>query len=323
MNSFSRFAFQPDGLRSAESPELTLFMLVTNRDCILAHYSILSYRKLWRIDKSFVLEIYANCLTPENKDRYFGVWRELPYVTIRDNEAGGKIVRRKGGVFLTPEGRQMQYEDNCEHYDEVWTREHQLARTPFWATVDADFEILEPDFIPTMVERLRADKSLAGISTDYGSTNDGVFDTYSNSVIMLNERWHTWFCIYRRETGIYLRQVSSFYFERLLPNGRRHVFDSYANVQQHFIRQGYRMEALVQSFQRQFIHYGAFSKNKSITARNVRLYRRLAIGAKRGMIPLPFLSKLNSLTCRISLRIFDQLFSKAVAERGVYDFETE
>jgi len=306
---------------SARTPELTLFMLVTNRDCVLANYSILSYRKLWKIYDSFVLEVYANCLKEEKKARYFPQWQKLPYVSIRDNEANGKLVRRKGESFVSPEGRTFRYEESCEYYDEVWTREHQLTKTPFWATVDADFELLAPQFIVEMMNALRADPTLAGISTDHGSTAE-VFDTYSKELIRLNERWHTWCCIYRRETGRYLREVSSFYWETILPEGLRHAFDSYAKFQQHLIGTGYRMAALPDRFQPQFIHYGAFSKNKSVTEKNVYLYRHLAIAAKRGA-PLPLFGKLNWLIRHTAFRIFDRLFSGAVAERKVWDWDSD
>jgi hypothetical protein len=301
-------------------PELTLFMLVTNRDCLLAHYAILAYRKLWRIYPSFVVEVYANCLSPENKARYFPTWRDLPYVSIRDNEANGKLLRVKGSTFRTPEGVELRYDDNCEHYDEVWTREHQRASTPLWATVDADFELLRPEFFREMVTLLKADSKVAGVSTDYSPT-ESTFDSYSNEVIVLNERWHTWCCIYRRETAGYLSQVSSFYVEHILPSGRRHAFDSYANVQQLFLSNGYRMIALNENFQHQFIHYGAFSKNKSITEKNVRIYRFLAIAAKRGLLRLPYCGKLNALTRRLARRTLDRIFAKAIAERRVYDFD--
>jgi len=302
-------------------PELTLFMLVTNRDCVIANYAVHSYRKLWDLYNSFVLEIYANCLTPENKRRYFPKWKRLSYVSIRDNESERQVVRRKGAHFSTPEGLQLRFAESCEHYDEVWTREHQLAKTPFWATVDADFEVLEPHFLPRMMDMVRGDTSIAGVSTDYSPTNDNYFDTYSNAIIRLNERWHTWCCIYRQETGRYLRDVSSFYFERILPDEKRDAFDSYANVQQHLLQSGYRMAVLPSEFQRQFIHYGAFSKNRSITRGNVHLYRRLAIAAQRGLVSPAVSYRLNAFTSRASRRVFNSLFSKAVAERHVFDFD--
>jgi hypothetical protein len=173
-----------------------------------------------------------------------------------------------------------------------------------------------------MLDRLRADASLAAVSTDYTATED-IFDTYSNEVILLNERWHTWCCIYRRETGRLVGEVSTFYIEQILPSGRRHAFDSYASFQQHLLRNGYKMSVLPGDYQRQFIHYGAFSKNKSITEKNVLVYRRLAIAAKRGVIPFPHCGRVNALTRRACSQIFNRIFSGAVTERGVYDFDTK
>jgi hypothetical protein len=49
----------------------------------------------------------------------------------------------------------------------------------------------------------------------------------------------------------------------------------------------------------------------------------LAIASKRGLIRLPFCGRLNSLTRRIASRVFHEVFSKAVDERRVYDFESE
>ena len=72
---------------------------------------------------------------------------------------------------------------------------------------------------------------------------------------------------------------------------------------------------------RQFIHYGAFSKNKSITRRNIGLYRRLAIAARRGLVPPRFSARLNTFTLHLSQQVFDRIFYDAVAERRVYDFE--
>ena len=174
------------------NPELTLFMLVTNRDCVLADFAIHSYRKVFKRYPRFLLEVYANCLSPGNKQRCFRRWKRLPYVSLRDNQAERTIERRIGAHFHSPEGIPLRYDDNCEHYDEVWTREHQLAKTPFWATVDADFEALAPDFLLAMMETLRSNPSLAGISTDYSPLNENLFDTYSNAVIRINQRWHTW-----------------------------------------------------------------------------------------------------------------------------------
>ena len=138
----------------------------------------------------------------------------------------------------------------------------------------------------TMLRQLEIDNTLAGISTDYSATIPSIFDSYSGETIMLNERWHIWCCIYRSTVAPYLGEVSSFYYERRLPNGRRHAFDSYSYFQ-HLLttKYGFRFAALDSSFQRQFIHYGSSSKNRSITPANVVLYRWLSIAAKPALAP--------------------------------------
>src|SRR5262249_33222814 len=154
--------------------------------------------------------------------------------------------------------------------------------------------------------------------TDSSPTNENYFDAYSKQVIRLNERWHTWCCIYRKETGQHLSEVSSFYFERRSSKGKRDCFDSYANFQKHLIGKGYQFAVLPSEFRNQFIHYGAFSKNKSITRKNVPLYRQLAIWSKCGWIPRVLSCRLNDFSANLSRRVLDHIFAKAIAERRVY-----
>jgi hypothetical protein len=189
---------------------------------------------------------------------------------------------------------------------------------PFFGTVDADFELLNADFVMTMLRRLETDDALAGISTDYSATIPSMFDTYSGETITLHERWHTWCCLYRSTVAPYLDEVSSFYYERRLPNGRRHAFDSYSHFQ-HLLttKYGFRFVALDPSFQRQFIHYGSFAKNKSITPAYILLYRWLSISAKTGLIKMSF----GNLAVRcLSRCLFKLLFAAAVKERTTYDY---
>jgi hypothetical protein len=167
---------------------------------------------------------------------------------VIDNEADAPIVRRKGERFTTPQGIVLRYDDDCEHYDEVSTREQKRCKTPYFGTVDADFELLKPDFFLTMLRRLETDETLAGISTDYSATSASIFDSYSGETIMLQERWHTWCCLYRSAVAPYLNEVSSFYYEQQLPDGRRHAFDSYSHFQHLLIRKyGFRFATLDRS----------------------------------------------------------------------------
>jgi hypothetical protein len=308
---------------NANNVALTLFMLVTDRDCVLADFTIRKYRTLWCLTRSFRLRVYANCLSTENKKRYFPQWTKLSYLDLTDNEASGRVSRRKGEHFTTPEGVVLRYEGNCEHCDEVWTREHRKCRTPFFGTVDADFEILKPDFILAMLDRLSRDDSLVGISTDYSPTVESQFDAYSGRTLTLNERWHTWCCIYKQSVAEYLDEVSSFYFEKPLPSGKVHAFDSYSHFQ-HLLthKYGLRLESLESSYQRHFIHYGAFAKNKSIGLLNIHAYRWLSIASKTGLVSLPGRggTVLNRVVCRLARYAVDRLFASAVSERTSYDY---
>ena len=166
------------GSHGIDGVSLTLFMLVTNRDCVIADYTIHRYKKLWSLIRSFRLKVYANCLSSTNKQRYFPRWHALTYLDLVDNEADGPIVRRKGERFTTPEGIALRYNDDCEHYDEVWTREQRKCNTPFFGTVDADFEVLNARFFLTMLRQLETDDKLAGISTDYSPTVASILERH-------------------------------------------------------------------------------------------------------------------------------------------------
>jgi hypothetical protein len=132
---------------------------------------------------------------------------------------------------------------------------------------------------------------------------------------MLHERWHTWCCIYGSMVAPYLDEVSSFYYERRLPNGRRHAFDSYSYFQ-HLLttKYGFRFAALESSFQRQFSHYGSFSKNRSITPANVLLYRWLSIAAATP-------SMINLVVRGMAHLTFNGLYAPAVKERTTYAYQ--
>lgn len=303
--------------------ETTLLMLVTNRDCVMAHHAVRSYGKVWKLYREFRLRIYANCLSDANKRRYFPRWRKYPYAVLVDNEAGGPIRRRKGDLFKTPEGIEMPYEDDCEHQEQIWAREQKICRTRFFGTVDADFELLSGEFVLEMLARLRADDTLAACSTAHSPTVEGHADSYSGRALTLSERWHTWCCIYKGEMRQYLDDVSPSYFETTLPDGTRYVFDSYAHFQSVLRNKfGYRLEALGDRYRSQHIHYGAFSKNRSVGPWTVWPYRWLAIAAGPGLFRSGgSLGRwLNGLGRQWGGQLFSRLFAGVVKERSVYDF---
>lgn len=154
--------------------------------------------------------------------------------------------------------------------------------TPYYATVDADFEILDGKFVPVMLGRLDSDPNLVAMSTDYTSTVTDHYDSYSNEVICLNERWHTWFCIYKR-AALKCEISHAVHVEALSGPVRYKSWDTSGYFQKALKETCvFDLDVLDGSFQPCFIHYGAFSKNRDINERNVVLYRRLQIFSKRG-----------------------------------------
>jgi hypothetical protein len=124
---------------------------------------------------------------------------------------------------------------------------------------------------------LRAEADLVAFSTDYSPT-EVVHEPYSGNTIILNERNHTWFCIYKHMA--FERSEVSHAFHREMLTGapiERNCWDSAAYFQKSLRDQGLRFEYLRGKYRRDYIHYGAFSKNTSITRETVALFRFFAI----------------------------------------------
>jgi hypothetical protein len=251
--------------------KITFFMIVTDPDLVIADYAVRSYAKIG--DRRFTLRIYANWVSSSLKRRYFPRWTKFSFVEIVDYEwqtdQNKPTDRRLEGPF--------------ERCDTIWDRELRKINTPYYATVDADFEILDGQFVPVMLAQLDSRPNLVAMATDYTPTVQEHYDSYSNEVICLNERWHTWFCIYKREA--LQCQVPHAYHEEVGSGPvRRYAWDTTGYFQR-ALREDYGFEFAVldPKYQPCFIHYGAFSKNRDINACNVVLYRRLQILRKRGL----------------------------------------
>jgi hypothetical protein len=250
--------------------KITFFMIVTDPDLVIADYAVRSYAKIG--DRRFTLRIYANWVSSSLKRRYFPRWTKFSFVEIVDYEwqtdQNKPTDRRLEGPF--------------ERCDTIWDRELKKINTPYYATVDADFEILDGRFVPVMLAQLDSRPNLVAMATDYTPTVQEHYDSYSNEVICLNERWHTWFCIYKREA--LQCQVPHAYHEEVGSGPvRRYAWDTTGYFQR-ALREDYGFEFAVldPKYQPCFIHYGAFSKNRDINDWNVGFYRRLQILRKRG-----------------------------------------
>jgi len=176
-----------------------------------------------------------------------------------------------------------QLEGPFEKCDAIWDRELKKIDTPYHATVDADFEILDSSFVPIMLACLDSEPNLVAMSTDYTPTITDHDDSYSNEVLCLNERWHTWFCVYKR-AALQCGVSHAVHVEPLSGPVRYKSWDTSGYFQKELKEDhGFELEVLDPKYQFCFIHYGAFSKNRNIHEWNVGLYRRLQILRKRGL----------------------------------------
>jgi hypothetical protein len=245
-------------------------MIVTDPDVVIADYAVKSYAKIR--DVRFRLRIYSNWVSSFLKRRYFPRWRRLPYVEIVEPE------------WQTDENKptDRRLEGPFERCDTIWDRELNKIETPYYATVDADFEILDAIFVPVMLEQLAITPSLVAMSADYSPVIQNHYDSYSNNVIQLNERWHTWFCIYKH-AALQCSTSHAVHVEEVFGPVRYRSWDTSGYFQKALKeKHGFQLSALHEKYQPCFIHYGAFSKNRSISEWNVGVYRQFQILQRRG-----------------------------------------
>ena len=306
---------------------VTLFMLVTDRDCMIADYTISSYLKIYKQRKTFgyqdfVLFIYLNCLSERNILKYKEKWASYPYTSIFDNAEKISASERPypGQPLVSPEGVARSYDDYAESYDELWSTELVKFRTPFVATVDADFEVLHADFYFYLFGQLEQHADLIAASSNYNGTAL-IYDSYSKRNIILNERNHTWFCIYRKE-AFSISSRSHYYFETHTSKGEISAYDSGAYFQ-HDLRTNhhYKFAALPKKFNCSYIHYGAASKNRSLNSGNVGFYRRAVILHAVGLVygsENKLSCWINKITRKIAGVLFATYLNKITVERSSY-----
>jgi hypothetical protein len=250
--------------------EVTFFMIVTPRDAVIADYAVRSYSRIKNL--GFTLHVYSNYLLPDQKAYYFPRWERLPFVRIARNPHHDADITAIG-TRISDE----RLEGPFEYCDPIWDRELPKFTTDYVATVDADFEVLRPRFVSFSMQRLRDEPGLVAMSTDYSPTGV-VFEPYTGNTIILNERNHTWFCVYRRQ-AFEVSQVSHAFHREMLVGApvERNCWDSCAYFQKSLRDAGLRLDHLRGKYRRDFIHYGAFSKNTTVTRDSVTMFRRLAI----------------------------------------------
>ncbi len=299
--------------------KITFFMLVTDYDIYIADYSVASYDLLFKEHKKsyfpdFTLHVYANNISQANKF-YLKKWLMYPFVVIFDNIQ--KISNqnfKSTDLLISPEGIERPREGIFESCDEVWTSEISKFNTKYIATVDADFEILNPRFIVKMFQDLEKNSNIAVYSSDYDETRV-VFDTYLDETMVLSQRWHTWFCIYRKST--YTNDRSHYFYRFLMPNNMSFVYDSGAYLQDLLNKQNEMAYLTDYKFQQDFIHYGAFAKNKNLDHVSTGIYRKLAIFSKNGFFRTQLLpiKIINYCIKKIAFLLLKLKFQSEINER--------
>lgn len=305
--------------------KITFFMIVTPRDAVIADYSIKSYMKLYKKyykKLPFTLYIYANTFTQDLKDEYFEKWKKLPYVELYDNVKKKDKLVKIGDYIVSPEGHKRFIEGKFEVPDAIWSEAFLKFDTPYWATVDADFEILNPKFIIRMIDKLDNNDNLVAMSSDYSDTAKFVDDYGEKN---LYKRYHTWFCIYKKKAQVC--KVSHFSYTEYDDSGNMLYFYDCAGYFQKHLREdyGFDMDVIDEINQKYFIHYGAFAKNRLINKNNIKKFRKLAISSKRGGgVPSlwPFYRLCNYINRKIKMRAakeFDKYFADSVEDRKYVD----
>lgn len=258
---------------------VTLLMLVTPRDIPIAHYSIRSLLRLTLALPSLQAVVYCNGLSAEMIHKARQLLANQTRVTLIDNTARLKAERPKAGPFINEYGILATRQGPFEIPPDVWSRELISLPTEIVGIIDADFEALNHGFVEKMLCEIGTNPNIAFYSTDYNPTQE-LFETYSKERALIWERWHTWFCLYRRSA---LLKAHNFgYFEDR--GGKIPIkFDHSSKLQQILIQEhGYMGASLNGEMSNQYIHYGAFAQNRSLCGRRLSIYRLLKIASHNG-----------------------------------------
>jgi hypothetical protein len=305
-----------------DSPLVTFFMIVTNRDIFIADASINRFEAVYRKyhdTMPFMLVVYANGLTEKNYEMFCMKWGKLSYVMIKRYVTESKYV--PGSVVENfDKSATKLIEGPYKPGAVIWDEELSKISTPYFCTIDADFEILKPDFVKEMVDLLENDNTLAGISTDFTPTQP-YFDTYSNCKITFHQRWNTWCCMYRKDVN---RCKKSHFARKIKYSDGEHSHDDTGYFQEQVQKElQLRFDVLDIYWQKDFIHYGAFSKNRDVKGYlPTLLYRKLAQLRKKGVsgsgnifwkYPDLFIRKCAAV-------IFSWIYNSSVTKRLHWDF---
>ena len=301
-----------------------LLMIITPPDSHIAKFAVKRLSKA--LNEKVNLSIYFNGLPPREQRKIRKLVQHNRHVRIRDNYpeiSANKesIAAQVGKPVVTASGRASEMREGLyEPQAEIWSSELvRFMEFDLVGIVDPDFEIFEANFIDEILEAFAKDERLGFLSVDYSPSVE-FYDSYSREHCILQERYHTWFCVYRRRA---LELENDFYFHEER-SGKVRKWDHSAKLQEALkARHGFSGSVLPQEQGWKFLHYGAFAQNRSLTGGKLRVYRALRIGRHNGFIHVHGCQSFSRAIQRFSDRAYSLLrLEKYDREREHYIFES-
>lgn len=254
-------------------PKLTLLMIITPTDFAIARYSLGALRKHIRSLSDCSLLIYQNGLSEQQEREIATITNGTEWLLISNRTALLNDIdnMKVGKQYVTDQGATALREGLYENGAEIWSRELVRLDLPLVGIIDADFEIFDPSFVPEMMAVFANDDKLAIFATEHSQTQE-YFETYSQENARVMERWHTWFCIYRKAA---LEQNHDFSYKEFQDeiSGIPIKYDHSAWLQKILLEYGWCGHALPRENYWKYLHYGAFSKNRSLSGAKLKIYR--------------------------------------------------
>jgi len=301
-----------------------LLMIITPPDSHIAKFTV---KKLARaLNEKVNLCIYFNGLPPKQQREIRKLVQRNAHVRIRDNYpeiSANKesIAAQVGKPAVTASGRASEMREGLyEPQAEIWSSELvRFGEFDLVGIVDPDFEIFEANFIDGIPDAFARDERLGFLSVDYSPSVE-FYDSYSREQCILEERYHTWFCVYRRRA---LALENNFYFHEER-TGKVRKWDHSAKLQETLrTRHGFSGSVLSREHGWKFLHYGAFAQNRSLTGGKLRVYRALRIGKHNGFIHAHGSHSLSRVIQRVSEKAYRLLqMDQYDREREHYIFES-
>lgn len=300
-----------------------LLMTITPADLPIAKYCLASI--IPALSENVHLKLFFNGVRYDLQKNFLDEQNLTENVFIKSNwahiQANSTTIKNQVGAFFDPLPDVSDFREGVyESCGEVWSRELVVEKNyDLVGIVDADFEIFSPKLFECFQQYFIEDNKLAFWSVDY-SPRRFEYEPYSKTKAWIEERWHTWFCVYRRSA---LEKECHFYYLEEQTSEGIIKYDHSAKLQQKLILEhGFRGRSLEKN-RKMFIHYGAFAKNRSLDGPILYLYRLLRIGKYNG-----YLHSHNSRLLATPLRIFFAVIYKTLRmqrfdkERSRYIFET-